>query len=255
MVRPRRRRAGKRPRPAGARERRRAARNAERHRARQQPAYTRYHPELGEITTYPPGYKENAGIFCHTNPWITLAWCALGEGERALETYHSICPSTRERQIDTYRCEPYVYAQMIAGPDAPTSGEAKNSWLTGTAAWTFVSGVQGLLGIVPDYAGLRIDPCIPAAWPGFRVTRRFRGIVYEIDVRNEGSGHGVRSLSVDGRALAGNVVPPQNGPGPIRVEVLLGSADLVHVGHVVEVGDPDDPVALVSAAHRERRAR
>ncbi len=187
-----------------------------------QPAYTQYRVELGEITSYPPGYKENAGIFCHTNPWITLGWCALGEGERALETYLAICPSTREERADTYRCEPYVYAQMIAGRDAATPGEAKNSWLTGTAAWTFVSGAQGLLGIVPDYDGLRIDPCIPRAWPGFRATRRFRGTVYEIEVRNEGAGHGVRSLTVDGRAVDGGVVPPRDGPGPVRVEAVIG---------------------------------
>ncbi len=189
-----------------------------------QPAYTRYRVELGEISSYPPGYKENASIFCHTNPWITLCWCLLGEGDRALETYLAICPSTREERIDTYRSEPYVYAQTIAGPDAATPGEAKNSWLTGTAAWTFVSGAQGLLGIVPDYAGLRIDPCIPGGWEAFRVTRRFRGTVYEIEVRNsDGAGHGVRSLAVDGLRLDGNVVPPQAGPGPVRVEVLLGA--------------------------------
>jgi cellobiose phosphorylase len=188
-----------------------------------QPAYSRYRVELGEISSYPPGYKENASIFCHTNPWITLCWCLLGEGDRALETYLAICPSTREDRIDTYRSEPYVYAQTIAGPDAATPGEAKNSWLTGTAAWTFVSAAQGLLGIVPDYAGLRIDPCIRGGWDGFRVTRRFRGTVYEIDVRNPGgAGHGIRSLAVDGRELDGNVVPPQAGPGPVRVDVVLG---------------------------------
>ena len=126
----------------------------------QQPAYTRYHLELGEITSYPPGYKENAGIFCHNNTWIHLGWCLLGDGDRALEYYHSICPST-QADIDTYRAEPYVYAQMIAGRDAATPGEAKNSWLTGTAAWTFVTLAQGILGIKPGYDGLRIDPCIP----------------------------------------------------------------------------------------------
>jgi cellobiose phosphorylase len=189
----------------------------------QQPAYSRYRPELGEITSYPPGYKENAGIFCHTNPWITLAWCRLGEAERALETYLAICPSTRERDIERYRCEPYVYAQMIAGPDAATPGEAKNSWLTGAAAWTFVSGTQGLLGIVPDYDGLRIDPCIPHGWTSFRVVRRFRGVVYEIEVENpDGVGGGVRSLRVDGEEIDGNVVPVVAGADRVRVDVVLG---------------------------------
>jgi cellobiose phosphorylase len=111
----------------------------------QQPAYSEYHLELGEVTSYPPGVKENAGIFCHNNTWINLGWCMLGEGEKALEYYLSICPSAKEDQIDTYRAEPYVYAQMIAGKDASCFGEAKNSWLTGTAAWTFVSVSQGLL--------------------------------------------------------------------------------------------------------------
>ncbi|HJX47015.1 MAG TPA: hypothetical protein VJ375_04155 [Gaiellaceae bacterium] len=188
-----------------------------------QPAYSRYHVELGEVSTYPPGYKENAGIFCHTNPWITLGWCLLGEGEHALETYLAICPSTREDRIETYRCEPYVYAQMIAGRDAATPGEAKNSWLTGTAAWTFVSGAQGLLGIVPDYGGLRIDPCIPRTWESFRVTRRFRDVVYEISVENpDGVCGGVRSLRVDGREVEGNLVPLSSGAEPVEIEVVLG---------------------------------
>ena len=186
-----------------------------------QPPYTRYHPELGEITSYPPGVKENAGVFCHNNTWITLAWCALGEGERALETYLAICPSAQD-DLDTYRAEPYVYAQMIAGPDAAVPGEAKNSWLTGTAAWTFVSLAQGILGIKPDYDGLRIDPCVPRAWAGFRVTRRFRGTVYEIEVSNpDGVSGGVRSLRVDGDEVEGNLVPLVEG-GTVRVEVVLG---------------------------------
>ena len=161
-------------------------------------------------------------MFCHTNPWITLAWCLLGDGDRALETYLAICPSTREDRAETYRCEPYVYAQTIAGRDAATPGEAKNSWLTGTAAWTLVSGMQGLLGIVPDYAGLRIDPCVPRGWDSFRVVRRFRGTLYEIDVLNpEGAGRGVQSLRVNGQEIEGNLVEPQAGPGPVRVEVSL----------------------------------
>ena len=190
----------------------------------QQPPYRRYHPELGEISSYPPGYKENAGIFSHTNPWITLGWCRLGEGERALESYLAICPSTREDRIDIYRSEPYVYAQMIAGPDAATPGEAKNSWLTGTAAWAFVSGAEGLLGIVPDYDGLRIDPCVPRSWESFRVTRRFRDVVYDISVENpDGECGGVRSLRVDGREIAGHLVPLFPGAERVAVEVVLGS--------------------------------
>jgi len=188
-----------------------------------QPAYTRYRVELGEISSYPPGYKENAGVFCHNNTWITLAWCSLGEGERALDTYLAICPSAQESRIDTYRSEPYVYAQVIAGRDAAIPGEAKNSWLTGTAAWTFVSLSQGILGVKPDYDGLRIDPCIPRSWRSYRVRRRFRGTRYDISVENpDGVCSGVRSLTVDGRAVDGNVVPPAAGPGPVRVDVVLG---------------------------------
>nr|WP_205528471.1 hypothetical protein [Desertimonas flava] len=189
----------------------------------QQPAYTRYHLELGEITSYPPGVKENAGIFCHSNTWIHLAWCRAGDGDRALAGYLSICPSAKQDQIETYRCEPYVYAQAIAGPDSPTSGEAKNSWLTGTAAWTFVVATQGILGVQPDHAGLRIDPCIPPSWPGFTIHRRFRGVDYEIEVRNpDGVAHGIRSLTVDGSRIDGNLVAAPPNSTHVRVEAVLG---------------------------------
>ncbi|HUJ56440.1 MAG TPA: hypothetical protein VLW49_10680 [Gaiellaceae bacterium] len=205
----------------------------------QQPAYARYDPALGEITSYPPGYKENASVFCHTNPWITLAWCLLGEGERALETYLAICPSTREDRIDTYRSEPYVYAQTIAGPDAPTPGEAKNSWLTGTAAWSFVSAAQGLLGVKPDYAGLRVDPCIPRDWRSYRVTRRFRGAVYSIAVSNpEGVSHGIRSLTVNGRPVDGDLIPLAGEGENVDVEVVLGRTRLQAVA-LAESGNAD----------------
>ncbi|MHC4886566.1 MAG: GH36-type glycosyl hydrolase domain-containing protein [Planctomycetota bacterium] len=189
----------------------------------QQPAYSDYHLELGEVTSYPPGVKENAGIFSHNNTWIHLGWCVLGEGEKALQYYLSICPSAKEDQIETYRSEPYVYPQMIAGKDAPCFGEAKNSWLTGTAAWTFVVASQGILGIQPDYEGLRIDPCIPSDWEGFTATRSFRGVQYEISVKNpEGVCKGVTSLTVDGEAVSGNVAPLVEGRDSVTVEVVLG---------------------------------
>ncbi len=175
----------------------------------QQPAYSIYRPELGEISSYPPGVKENAGIFSHNNTWIHLALSLLGEGERALEYYLSICPSAKESKIDTYRSEPYVYAQMTAGRDSPRAGEAKNSWLTGTAAWSFVSASQGILGVKPGYSGLVVDPCIPKSWPGFTVTRVFRGATYHIDVKNPaGVCAGVVSATVDGRPLV-----PESGVG------------------------------------------
>jgi cellobiose phosphorylase len=188
-----------------------------------QPAYTRYHLELGEITSYPPGVKENAGIFCHNNSWIHLAHCVLGDGDKAFEYYLSVCPSAKQPQIDTYRLEPYVYAQTIDGKDSPTFGQAKNSWLTGTAAWTFVVITQGILGIKPDYDGLRIDPCIPTSWDGFTVTRRFRGSTFHIAVRNpDGVSTGVRELRVDGVAQRGAVVAVPAAPSEVRVDVVLG---------------------------------
>ena len=131
-----------------------------------QPAFTGYQPRLGEITTYPPGYKENAGIFCHNNPWLMIAEVLAGNPDRALDYYLRINPSAREAISEVHRCEPYVYAQMIAGRDAPTHGEAKNSWLTGTAAWNYVAATQWLLGIRPELDGLRIDPRLPAAGCG-----------------------------------------------------------------------------------------
>ena len=189
----------------------------------QQPAYSRYYLELGEVSSYPPGYKENAGIFCHNNTWINLGWCLLGEGDRALEYYLSICPSAKETQIETYRSEPYVYAQMIAGRDAATPGEAKNSWLTGTAAWTFLTVSQGLLGVKPDFDGLRIDPCIPKGWKKFKVTRHYRGVTYQIQVLNpKGVCSGVKALKVEGKAVPGNLIPPSKGNKLVQVEVTLG---------------------------------
>ncbi len=193
----------------------------------QQPAYSTYHVELGEVSSYPPGVKENAGIFSHNNTWIHLAWCLLGEGDRALEYYLSICPSAKQGEIDLYRSEPYVYAQMIAGRDAPCFGEAKNSWLTGTAAWTLVALTQGILGIKPAYEGLIVDPCIARAWKGFSATRKFRGAEYRIDVKNpKGICKGVASVKVDGKALdpvAKTALLPIFPAGTIhRVEVELG---------------------------------
>jgi cellobiose phosphorylase len=174
-----------------------------------QPAYTRYHLKLGEISTYPPGYKENAGVFCHTNPWIVIAETLVGRGDRALDYHLRTNPSAREGISDVHRCEPYVYAQMIAGRDAPTHGEAKNSWLTGAAAWNLIAITQWILGIRPDHDGLRIDPCLPAEWPGFGATRRFRGATYDITVSKRPGDQGrVSRLVVDGRRIEGTLVPP-----------------------------------------------
>jgi cellobiose phosphorylase len=186
-----------------------------------QPAYSRYYLDRGEISSYPPGYKENAGIFCHTNPWIMIAEALLGHGDRAHDYYLRINPSAREDISDVHRCEPYVYAQMIAGRDAPTHGEAKNSWLTGTAAWNYVAVTHWLLGIRPVHAGLMINPVIPCEWPGFKATRTFRGVTYRIEVLRAGPGNAV-SLVVDGQPIERNLVPaPPDGQTEVSVEVTL----------------------------------
>ncbi|MGZ6258329.1 MAG: GH36-type glycosyl hydrolase domain-containing protein [Candidatus Limnocylindrales bacterium] len=179
-----------------------------------QPAFSRYQLHLGEITSYPPGYKENGGVFCHTNPWLMIAEAMVGNGEGALDYYLRLNPSVREAFSDVHRCEPYVYAQVIAGPDAPTFGEAKNSWLTGTAAWNLVAATQWILGLRPEHDGLRIDPCLPAAWDGFTATRRFRGASYRIAVHKEAGVVGrVTRLVVDGEACEGNLAPLPSRPG------------------------------------------
>ena len=170
-----------------------------------QPAYTGYRLNLGEISSYPPGYKENAGIFCHNNPWITVAETVMGNGGRAFELYKKICPAYLEDISEIHRTEPYVYSQMIAGKDAPTFGEAKNSWLTGTAAWTLLSITQAILGITPTLDGLSVNPVLPAELKEYEVTRRYRGAVYKIHVENRG-GKSVK-LTVNGKALAGSVIP------------------------------------------------
>jgi cellobiose phosphorylase len=191
----------------------------------QQPAFSRYYLNLGEISTYPPGYKENAGIFCHTNPWIMIAEAILGHGEQALDYYLRINPSNREEISEIHRCEPYVYAQMIAGKDAPTHGEAKNSWLTGTAAWNYVAITQWILGIRPAYEGLQINPIVPDSWPGFNIRRIFRGAAYEIDVQRVGPGNDV-ALVVDGQPIEGDIVPASLVKSrPVQVQAYLGRGD------------------------------
>ena len=182
------------------------------------PAYTKYHLELGEITTYPPGYKENAGIFCHNNPWVVIAETVIGRPDRAFEYWSKIAPAYREEQSEVHRMEPYVYSQMIAGKDAVHHGEAKNSWLTGTGSWNFVAVSQYLLGVQPDFDGLRIQPCLPASIPEFAVTRKCRGATYKIRVKNSGTGQKPKSLVVNGQRIDGNLLSYAR-PGQ-TVEVL-----------------------------------
>lgn len=188
-----------------------------------QPAYTRYHLELGEVSSYPPGYKENAGIFCHNNPWISIAETVIGRGDRAFEIYKKTCPAYLEEISQIHRTEPYVYSQMIAGKDAPRHGEAKNSWLTGTAAWTFVNISQYILGIYPTHKGLQINPCVPAGFGDFTVTRKYRNTTYRIQVKNPANVQkGVSRLFVNGIETAGNIIPYDAAQTEADVEVIMG---------------------------------
>ena len=187
-----------------------------------QPAYKEYHLELGEVSSYPPGYKENAGIFCHNNPWIMAAETVVGHGDRAFDLYSRIAPAWREEISDKHKMEPYVYSQMIAGKDAANFGQAKNSWLTGTAAWNFYVISNYILGIKPDWDGLRVDPCIPHTWDGYEVTRRYRGAVYHIAIENpDHVCRGVRCITVDGQPVEG-VLPVFADGATHEVKVVLG---------------------------------
>lgn len=188
-----------------------------------QPAYTRYHLELGEISSYPPGYKENAGIFCHNNPWVSIAETVIGRGDRAFEIYQKTCPSYCEEFSEIHRTEPYVYSQMVAGRDAKFHGEAKNSWLTGTAAWTFVNVSQYILGVYPTHNGLSIDPCVPKDFGDFELTRKFREGTYNIKVQNPDKVEkGIKSITVDGKAIDGCVIPYVKGKETYDVVVTMG---------------------------------
>ncbi len=188
-----------------------------------QPAYTRYHLELGEVSSYPPGYKENAGIFCHNNPWVSIGETVLGRGNRAFEIYQKTCPAYLEDISEIHRTEPYVYSQMIAGADAPRHGEAKNSWLTGTAAWTFSNISQYILGIYPTHNGLEVNPCVPDNFGDFTVTRSYRNVKYTIEVKNPNKVEkGISSLLVDGVSVEGNIIPYDASKTEVRVVATMG---------------------------------
>lgn len=187
------------------------------------PAFTKYYVEYGEISTYPAGYKENAGVFCHNNAWIMCAEAFMGRGDRAFDYYTRIAPAYTEEYSEIHRLEPYVYAQMVAGKDVKRFGEAKNSWLTGTASWNFIAISQYILGVKPEYDGLMIDPAIPAGWDGYELTRQFRGDVFRVKVMNpDHVCKGVAKMMVDGSEVAGNVIPVFGDGKEHRVEVTLG---------------------------------
>jgi len=187
------------------------------------PGYDGYDPAKGGITTYPPGAKENGGIFLHANPWVIIAECLLGNGDRAFEYYAQINPIAKNDQLDEFECEPYVFPQNILGDEHPQFGLARNSWLTGTASWAYVAATQYILGLQPGYTGLRFAPCIPSGWPGFRASREFRSARYEIEVHNPmGVCKGVVSMTVDGREIAGDVVPVHGDGRTRQVQVVMG---------------------------------
>lgn len=180
------------------------------------PPYSSYRKELGEISSYPPGYKENAGVFCHNNPWVIIAEATLGNSQRAFDLYKKIAPAYIEDISDIHRTEPYVYSQMIAGRDAVRAGEAKNSWLTGTAAWNYVAASQYLLGIRPDFDGLIIDPCLPKSFGDFKVIRKFRGTTYNISVENS---DGEKGITVDNGIVNGNIIASDAEICNVRVRI------------------------------------
>lgn len=195
------------------------------------PAFTKYHVQYGEISTYPQGYKENGGIFTHNNAWIICAAAYAGKGDQAFKYYSEIAPAYTEETSDIHKTEPYVYGQMIGGKEAGSDignggknyGQGKNSWLTGTAAWNMVAISQYILGIKPDFDGLKVDPSIPANWDGFTATRLFRGAKYNITIKNPNHVcKGVKSLVVDGAAVEGCVVPLVEGKKEVNVEITLG---------------------------------
>lgn len=187
-----------------------------------QPAYTKYYLNLGEISSYPPGYKENAGVFCHTNPWIMIAETQIGRGDQAYDYYMRINPSARETLSELHKCEPYIYTQMIAGRDAASFGEAKNSWLTGTAAWNYVAITQWILGIRPTFEGLQLSPVLPSSWDGYTAVRLYRGVRYIIHAERVGSGDATR-IEVDGKAIEGSLIPiPPAGTEEVHVSGYIG---------------------------------
>ena len=187
------------------------------------PGFNGFDPSKGGITTYPPGAKENGGIFLHTNPWVMIAETILGDGDRAFEYYNQINPAKKNEIIDEYECEPYVYPQNILGDEHPQFGLGRNSWLSGTASWVYQAATKYIMGVQPQYNGLKIDPCIPASWEEFTVDRLFRGTRYRILIHNPGHvKKGVASVKVNGKPIEGNVIPLFKEGEEVKVEVIMG---------------------------------
>jgi cellobiose phosphorylase len=191
------------------------------------PGFNGYDPNKGGVSTYPPSTKENGGIFLHANPWVMIAETMIGNGDRAFEYYNQINPAAKNEVIDEFESEPYVYPQNILADEHPQFGLARNSWLSGTASWSYQAATKYMLGIQPTYQGLLVNPCIPKDWPGFKVTRQFRGSTYEIETLNpEGISKGVKSLKVDGAQVDGNLVPIFDDDTTHKVQVILGKGHI-----------------------------
>jgi cellobiose phosphorylase len=188
------------------------------------PSFNGFDARKGGISTYPPGAKENSGIFLHTNPWVIIAETMLGNGDRAYEYYRQIDPSEKNDRIEQFECEPYVYPQNILGDEHPMFGLARNSWLSGTASWVYQAATKHILGLLPTYGGLTVNPCIPSAWDGFSAVRQYRRAAYQISVRNPSHVcRGVASMIVDGRKIEGNLLPVFGDGRKHSVEATLGS--------------------------------
>jgi cellobiose phosphorylase len=188
------------------------------------PGYNGFDPTKGGVTTYPPGAKENGGIFLHSNPWVMIAETLVGNGDRAFQYYNQINPAAQHDHLETFECEPYCYPQNILGDEHPQFGLARNSWLSGTSSWTYQAATKHILGLMPQHGGLEINPCIPKAWDGFKAVRKFRGATYTITVINPGHvSKGVVSVTVDGEPLEGNMVPIFESGTSHTVEVLMGT--------------------------------
>lgn len=195
------------------------------------PGFNGYEPDKGGITTYPPGAKENGGIFLHSNPWVIIAETMVGNGVRAYEYYSRINPAGKNSLIEEYECEPYCYAQNILGDEHPQFGLARNSWLSGTASWAYQAAIKHILGVRPAYDGLLIDPCIPNGWKSYKVRKRFRNAVYDIQVKNPDQvSRGVAEVLLDGRLIRGNLLPLFEDGKVHSVEVLLGNDPYVSEG-------------------------
>jgi cellobiose phosphorylase len=186
------------------------------------PGYTGFDHKLGGVSTYPPGAKENGGIFLHANPWVMIAETMVGNGDRAFQYYNQINPAAKNEILDEFESEPYCYPQNILGDEHPQFGLGRNAWLSGTSSWTYQAATQYICGVRASFDGLVVDPCIPTKWDGFEISRKWRGATYEITVKNPSHvSKGVKSMVVDGKSVEGNVAPVFTS-GVHKVEVVLG---------------------------------